>query len=70
MDYLIKIDRVAGRDSLKIAVEVDDPENDRLAEKLNRILLDYLGVGADIELISIGEIERIPGKAVRVQDTR
>jgi len=70
MDYLIKIDRVAGRDSLKIAVEVDDPENDRLAEKLNRILLDYLSVGADIELLSIGEIERSPGKAVRVQDTR
>ena len=70
MDYLIKIDRVAGRDSLKIAVEVDDPKDDRLAEKLNRILLDYLGIGADIELISIGKIERIPGKAVRVQDTR
>jgi len=70
MDYLIKIDRVAGRDSLKIAVEVDDPENDRLAEKLNRILLDYLSVGADIELLSIGKIERSPGKAVRVQDTR
>jgi len=70
LDYLIKIDRVAGRDSLKIAVEVDDPEDDRLAEKLNRILLDYLGVGADIELISLGEIERIPGKAVRVKDAR
>jgi len=69
-DYLIQIDRVAGGDHLKIKVEAQNPADSVLLAKLGRILRDFLAFGSDLELVSIGSLERPPGKAVRVVDRR
>ena len=69
-DYLIEIDRVEGADRLNITVEVGNPAEKGLADKLNDILHDFLGFGAEIVLVPIGGIEKPPGKAVRVLDRR
>jgi phenylacetate-CoA ligase len=69
-DYLLVVDRVAGADHLEITVEVSDPEDSSLADRLGRILKDFLAFGADLKLVAIGSIERPPGKAVRVEDRR
>ncbi len=69
-DYLLEIDRVAGADHLEIKVEVDNPGDDLLAQRLERILRDFLAFGTDLKLVPIGSIERPPGKAVRVIDKR
>jgi phenylacetate-CoA ligase len=69
-DYLLVVDRVAGADHLEITVEVSDPEDSSLADRLGRILKDFLAFGADLKLVPMGSIERPPGKAVRVIDKR
>ncbi len=69
-DYQLVVDRVAGADHLEITVEVSDPEDSSLADRLGRILKDFLAFGADLKLVPIGSIERPPGKAVRVIDRR
>lgn len=69
-DYLLEIDRVGGADHLKITVEVEDPADSSLSDRLGRILKDFLAFGADLKLVPIGSIERPPGKAVRVIDRR
>ncbi|MDF1536845.1 MAG: phenylacetate--CoA ligase [bacterium] len=69
-DYLLVIDRVAGADHLEITVEVRNPGDTALADRLGRILKDFLAFGSDLKLVAIGSIERPPGKAVRVIDKR
>jgi phenylacetate-CoA ligase len=69
-DYLIEIDRIEGGDHLKVTVEVDDPGDGSMADKLNSILKNFLGFGADVVIVSLGGIEKAPGKAVRVVDRR
>ncbi|UCF30604.1 MAG: phenylacetate--CoA ligase [bacterium] len=69
-DYLIEIDRLEGADRLRILVEVEKPDDKGLTAKLNGILHDFLGFGADIVLVPLGGIEKGPGKAVRVVDRR
>jgi phenylacetate-CoA ligase len=69
-DYQLVIDRVAGADHLEITVEVSEAEDIALANRLGRILKDFLAFGADLKLVPIGSIERPPGKAVRVIDKR
>jgi phenylacetate-CoA ligase len=69
-DYLLEIDRVEGRDSLRITVEVDNPDDRGLVQKLGGIIHDFLGFGADIHPVPLGGIEKPQGKAVRVLDRR
>ena len=69
-DYLIEVDRIAGADSLSVTVEVQNPDDGHLAEKLRRIMKDFLAFGAEVKLVPMGGIEKPPGKAVRVVDRR
>lgn len=77
-DYQIHLQRVAGKDAIRILVEsplaaedgVVTPNQRGLANRISTKLHDRLGLRATIELIPVGGIERLPGKAVRVIDRR
>ncbi|MFQ6014033.1 MAG: phenylacetate--CoA ligase family protein [Anaerolineae bacterium] len=69
-DYQIQLDRVAGKDSLRIVVETTTPDDSTLAKRIGAKLYDMLGLHADVQLMPVGAIERLPGKAVRVVDRR
>jgi phenylacetate-CoA ligase len=69
-DYLIEIDRVKGSDHLKISIEAEYIENKNLASQLNEELFNLLGLHAKIVVVPIGDLPRLPGKAVRVKDNR
>ncbi|MFC1976301.1 phenylacetate--CoA ligase family protein [Chloroflexota bacterium] len=69
-DYLIEIDRVEGSDRLKISLEAEHVENENLASQLDEELFNLLGLHAKIVVVSIGDLPRLPGKAVRVKDNR
>jgi phenylacetate-CoA ligase len=69
-DYLIEIDRVAGSDRLKISIEAEHVEIENLAAQLDEELFNLLGLHAKIVVVPIGNLPRLPGKAVRVKDNR
>ena len=69
-DYQIQLDRIAGKDNMHIVVETNGNSDRALAQHLRSRLHDMLGLHADIELVPVGSIERLPGKAVRVVDHR
>jgi phenylacetate-CoA ligase len=73
-DYQIHLQRVAGKDEVRILVEsplaAEAAAGHALARRLSDKLHDRLGLRAQIELVPVGGIERVPGKAVRVIDRR
>lgn len=73
-DYQIHLQRVAGKDEVRILVEsslaAEAAASRALARRLSDKLHDRLGLRAQIELVPVGSIERLPGKAVRVIDRR
>ncbi len=69
-DYQIHIDRVAGKDCIRIIVETHTAGNGSLSSAIGTRVFDRLGLHADIDLAPVGSIERVPGKAVRVIDQR
>ncbi len=69
-DYLIEIDRVRGADRLTLKIETEDDQNLDLSQQLDKELYNLLGLHADVVLLSIGDLPRPPGKAVRVKDNR
>ncbi|MFQ5399962.1 MAG: phenylacetate--CoA ligase family protein [Anaerolineae bacterium] len=69
-DYLIEIDRVKGADQLTLHVETEQSDNKALARKIDERVYDLLGLHADVVLVPLGGLPRLPGKAVRVKDKR
>lgn len=70
-DYLIRLTKEAGKDQVWLTVEVSEPGNDTLATRLHEEIYDLIGLHANqIDLVPVGTIERMPGKAVRVIDER
>jgi phenylacetate-CoA ligase len=61
---------VAGSDHLKISIEAEQLENENLANQLDEELFNLLGLHAKIEVVPLGNLPRLPGKAVRVKDNR
>jgi phenylacetate-CoA ligase len=69
-DYQIVVDKVAGKDEMRLVIEAPNPQDRGLAQLLDAAIFDVLGFHADVQLVSIGAIERPVGKAVRVVDNR
>ncbi len=70
-DYQIRLTKEAGKDHVKLIVETTEPGNEALGARIREELFDLIGLHANqIELVSVGTIERLPGKAVRVVDER
>jgi len=69
-DYQIVIDKVEGKDQLSLVVEVKNPQEATLAQRLDAAVFDLLGFHAEVQLVPMGHIERPVGKAVRVIDKR
>jgi phenylacetate-CoA ligase len=69
-DYLIEIDRIEGSDQLKISVEAKNPGDENLANQLGEEFFSLLGLHAKIVVLPLGDLPRLPGKAVRVKDNR
>lgn len=70
-DYLIRLTKEAGKDQVWLTVETAEPGNETLVSRLREEIFDLIGLHADhIELVPVGVIERLPGKAVRVKDER
>lgn len=70
LDYQIVLERVAGADRFGLVVEVERPDDAELASRLTSEVYDLLGLTPEVELVPVGHIERAPGKAVRVVDSR
>jgi phenylacetate-CoA ligase len=68
--YLIEIDRVAGSDYMKVSVETAVSDDVQLAERLNNDLYNLIGLRAAISCLPLGELPRVPGKAMRLKDYR
>ncbi len=70
-DYQIQLSKDAGKDHLKLTVETTEPGNETLATRINEEIFDLIGLNANqMDLVPVGTIERLPGKAVRVVDER
>ncbi len=70
-DYLIRVSKEAGKDQLWLAVETINPDDRRLETRIREELFDLIGLHADhVDLVPVGTLERLPGKAVRVVDDR
>ncbi len=70
-DYQIVLDREAGRDTCTIVVEVEDMDRaEDIARTIEQAVFDTLGFHAEVRPVAMGEIERLPGKAVRLIDRR
>ncbi len=70
-DYQIRLSKDAAKDHLKLTIETTTPDNELLLACIRDELFDLIGLHANqIELVSVGTIERLPGKAVRVLDER
>jgi phenylacetate-CoA ligase len=72
--YQLRITRKGNMDSLTIIVErteqVAADDTDSIASGLRKLVKDYVGVSAVIEIRHPGEVPRSEGKAVRVIDER
>src|SRR2546425_241977 len=69
-EYQIVLDGEGGGERLTIHVETEPGCDGAVAARVKRELHDLLGLGPEIRLCRFGEIERPPGKAVRVVDRR
>ncbi len=70
-DYQIRLTKEAGKDQVWLTVETVEPGSEALLSRLREEIFDLIGLHADrIELVPVGTIERLPGKAVRVKDER
>lgn len=70
-DYLIRLTKETGKDQVWLTVETTEPGDESLLAGLREEIFDLIGLHADhIELVSVGSIERLPGKAVRIKDER
>ena len=68
--YQLVIETVKGKDEMTVIVEkVKDISQEEL-ERLKLELYDFLGFHCNIQIVSKGTIQRVPGKAVRVHDRR
>lgn len=70
-DYQIRLTKEAGKDQVWLTVETVNPDNQALATDLREEIFDLIGLHANhVDLVPIGTIERLPGKALRVKDER
>jgi phenylacetate-CoA ligase len=69
-EYQITLDGDGGGERLTIHVETEPGCDGAVATRVKRELHDLLGLGPEVRLCRFGEIERPPGKAVRVVDRR
>lgn len=70
-DYQIRLTKAGGKDQVRLIVETVESGNEALAAGLREEIFDLIGLHADrVELVPMGTIERLPGKAVRVVDER
>jgi len=75
--YVIELSRDGHLDSIKVKVEMkpefqftSGPEKEFVALDLQHHIKSYIGITARIEVVELGGVERSPGKARRVIDTR
>ncbi len=70
-DYQIQLTKEAGKDQVRLTVETTEPGNEALAARIREEIFDLIGLHANqMDLVPVGTIERLPGKAVRVVDER
>jgi phenylacetate-CoA ligase len=69
-EYQVVLDTEAGAERTTILVEAEPGCDRAVAERVRRELHDLVGLSPDVRLCRPGEIERPPGKAVRVVDRR
>ncbi len=69
-EYQIVLDTDGGGDRMTVMMEADVGGAPAAANRVGRELHDLLGLSPEIRLCRLGEIERSPGKAVRVVDRR
>jgi phenylacetate-CoA ligase len=68
-EYQIVLDSDGG-DRMTILVEAEPGCDPAVGARIRRELHDLLALSPDVRLLTLGEIERPPGKAVRVVDRR
>jgi len=69
-EYQIALEAEGGGERMTILVETDGGHADASVERVCHELRDHLSLSPEIRVCAIGEIERPPGKAVRVVDRR
>ena len=69
-EYQIVLDAESGGERMTVHVETEPSCDPAVAARIRRELSELLALGADVRLRAVGEIERPPGKAVRVVDRR
>ncbi len=68
--YQLVIETVKGKDEMTIIVEKVRDLSQEEMDRLKLELYDFLGFHSNIQVVPEGTIQRVPGKAVRVQDKR
>src|SRR2546427_4657049 len=69
-EYQIVLDSEGGGERMTVHVETEPACDPTVAARIRRELSELLALSADVRLRAAGEIERPPGKAVRVGDRR
>lgn len=69
-EYQIVVEAAPGGDAVTVVVEAEPGCDPSVAARVRRELHDLLALGIEVRLCRPGEIERAPGKAVRVVDRR
>jgi phenylacetate-CoA ligase len=69
-EYQIVLESGAGGERMVILAEAEDDGDPGLASLIRRELHDRLALSPEVRLCRLGELERPPGKAVRVVDRR
>jgi phenylacetate-CoA ligase len=69
-EYQIVLDSESGGERMTIHVEAEPGCDPALAARIRRELSELLALSPEVRLRAVGEIERPPGKAVRVVDRR
>jgi phenylacetate-CoA ligase len=69
-EYQVVLDSQGGGDTMTVVVEAEPGCDAGVAARVRRELHDLLNLSPEIRLCRPGEIERAPGKAVRVVDRR
>jgi phenylacetate-CoA ligase len=69
-EYQIVLDSEGGGERMTIHVETEPGCDPAVAARIRRALHDLLALSPEVRLCALGELERPPGKAVRVVDRR
>lgn len=71
-EYFIKLENVSNRDIMTIVCETVNQymDNNKISDKLKKIIKDNIGINVRIEIKENGELERNFGKTKRVYDLR